>query len=131
MSLLSCFLLKEGKATAAMGVDVDPSILEAAKLVSSALGVDPVYRQQDFDSPSGWENELKEFKPDLVFALNVLNWVQDKERFLNFLGCFDEIIFEGHDDFETERNNFKARGFRNIKLISITERKRPVIHCRR
>lgn len=131
MSFLSCFVLKEGKASAAMGVDVNPSILKAAKLVSSALGVDPVYRQQDFDSSDDWENELKEFRPDIVFALNVLNWVQDGERFLDFLGSFDEIIFEGHDDFETERSKFVARGFRDIELISITERKRPIIHCRK
>jgi len=131
MSFLSCFVLKEGKASAAMGVDIDPSILKAAKLVSSALGVDPVYRQQDFDSSGDWENELKEFRPDIVFGLNVLNWVQDGERFLNFLGFFDEVIFEGHDDFETERSNFVARGFRDVELVSITERKRPILHCRK
>lgn len=131
MSLLSCFLLKEERAAAAMGVDIDPNILEAAKLVSSALGVDPAYRQQDFDSTSDWEKGFKEFRPDTVFALNVLNWVKDKERFLDFLGSFDEIIFEGHDDFETEKRNFVARGFRDVRLISITERKRPVMHCRK
>ncbi len=131
MSLLSCFLLREGQATAAMGVDIDPGILKSAKLVSTALGVGPEYRQQDFDSQSDWENELKEFGPDIVFALNVLNWVRDKERFLNFLGLFDEIIFEGHDDFETEKNRFVARGYRDVELISITERERPVIHCRK
>lgn len=131
MSLLSCFLLKEENATAAMGVDIDPEILKSAKLVSSALCVDPEYRQQDFDSTGDWENELREFMPDIVFALNVLNWVNDKERFLDFLGLFDEIILEGHDDFETEKKRFETRGYRDIELISITERQRPVIHCRK
>jgi hypothetical protein len=131
MSLLSCFLLKEEKAAAAMGVDIDASILKAANLVSSALGVASQYKQQDFDSPEDWEKELKEFKPDIVFALNVLNWVQDKGRLMNFLGLFNEVIFEGHDDFKTEKERFASRGFLNINLVCMTERNRPVLHCRK
>jgi hypothetical protein len=32
-----------------------------------------------------------------VFALNLLNWVEDKTRLLAVLGRFEELIFEGHD----------------------------------
>jgi len=131
MSFLSCFLLKEEKVTAALGVDIDANILKAAKLVSTALGVAPEYKQQNFDSLNDWEEELTAFKPDIVFALNVLNWVQDKERLMNFLGSFNEVIFEGHDDFETEKGRFASRGFMNIDLVCMTERNRPVLHCRK
>jgi hypothetical protein len=126
MSFLSCFLLKEERA-----VDMDADVLEAANLVSSALGVKPSYKQQNFDSPDNWEDKLRDFKPDIVFALNVLNWVQDKERLLKFLGCFNEVVFEGHDDYETEKNRFLLHGFKEIRLVSKSERNRPVIHCRK
>lgn len=131
MSFLSCFLLKEKRAAATMGVDVDATILEAARLVASSLGVEPEYKQLDFDSLGNWEAELAEFKPDIVFALNVLNWVQDKKRFLAFLGCYNEVILEGHDDVETECNRFRTLGFNDIKLISTSERNRPIIHCKK
>lgn len=131
MALLSSALLKEKKAKAALGVDVDSKILESAKLVSSALGVMPKFRQQDLDSPDDWETELSNFRPDVVFALNVLNWVKDKERLMNFLGRFNEVIFEGHDSVEVESERFRKAGFKDVRLVTTTERKRPVLHCRK
>jgi hypothetical protein len=129
MSLLSCYLLLKGGAESALAVDVDAEILESAKLVSSALNVSPKYMQVDFDSEYDWEADLGEFSPDIVFALNVLNWVKDKPRLLNFLGRFDEVIFEGHESFEVERERFEKTGFANVELISLTERNRPLMHC--
>lgn len=131
MSLLSCFLLKEKRPAAVIGVDVDADILEAARLVATAFNVDLVYKQLNFDSADNWEGTLTEFRADIVFALNVLNWVQDKKRFLTFLGGYNEIIFEGHDDFETECNRFRKMGFKDIKLVHISERKRHILHCRK
>jgi 2-polyprenyl-3-methyl-5-hydroxy-6-metoxy-1,4-benzoquinol methylase len=129
MSLLSCSLLLEKGAESALAVDIDAEILEAAKLVSSALNVSPEYMQVDFDSLNDWEADLSKFSPDLVFALNVLNWVKDKSRLLNFLGRFNEVIFEGHDSFEVERERFEKVGFNKVELISLTERNRPLMHC--
>jgi len=129
MSLLSCYLLLHKEAEAALAVDVDFKILESARLVSSAFGVTPEYKQVDLDSSSNWEADLCEFAPDIVFALNVLNWVADKTRFLKFLGRFEEVIFEGHDSFEIEKSRFEEVGFSKIFLISLTERNRPLMHC--
>ncbi|MCC6503774.1 MAG: hypothetical protein IT362_11665 [Deltaproteobacteria bacterium] len=131
MALLSSSLLKEKKAKAALAVDIDGKILESAKLVASALGVMPKFRQQDLDSPEDWETELSNFKPDLVFALNVLNWVKDKDRLIRFLGRFNELIFEGHDSVEIESERFRKAGFKDIRLVTTTERSRPVLHCRK
>ncbi|MDP2689602.1 MAG: methyltransferase domain-containing protein [Deltaproteobacteria bacterium] len=131
MGLLSISLLREKKAKAALGVDADAKILESAKLLSSAHGVLPKFRQQDLDSPEEWEAELAEFKPDIVFALNVLNWVKDKDRLMSFLGRFNEVVFEGHDSVETETGRFRDAGFADIRLITTSERKRPVLHCRK
>lgn len=131
MGLLSTYLLKDCNVKAALAVDIDTKILEAAKLVAMAFDVKPALRVQDFDAPEDWESQLIDFKPDIVFALNVLNWVQDKQRLLNFLGCFQEVIFEGHDNFDTESERLHAVGFRNIKIVGISEREREVLHCRR
>lgn len=131
MSLLSCFLIREEKAAAVMGVDIDASILEAAKLVSSAFNVAPEYKQIDFDSPENWEDLLSGFNPDVVFALNVLNWVQCKSRFMDFLGRFEEVIFEGHDSFDIEKERFVQCGFSNVSLVCMTERNRPILHCQK
>ena len=131
MGLLSTFLVKEKGAIAAMGIDIDKDILHSADLVSRAFGVDVSHKQVNFDAPGDWETELAGFQPDIVFALNVLNWVEDKQRLMRFLGRFPEVIFEGHDDVETESSRFKAVGFTKVELVSMTERKRPVLHCRK
>lgn len=129
MALLSAHLLKYAKASAAMCVDIDDNILQSATLVASALGVKPIFRQQNLDAPDNWENELAAFKPDIVFALNVLNWVENKNRLMRFLGLFNEVIFEGHDSVEVEMYRFREVGFTKIDLITVTERNRPVLHC--
>ncbi len=129
MALLSAHLLKYAKASAAMCVDIDDNILQSATLVSSALGVKPIFRQQNLDAPDSWENELAAFKPDIVFALNVLNWVENKDRLMRFLGIFNEVIFEGHNSVEVEMFRFQEVGFTKINLVTVTERNRPVLHC--
>jgi len=129
LSLLSCFLLKENNAQAALAIDVDAKIIEGAQYVSSALHVSPEYLQIDLDSTSDWENKLALFEPDVVFALSVLNWVQDKNRLLSFLGRFPEVIFEGHDSIEIETERFRRVGFQHVDLIALSERGRPILYC--
>jgi predicted Ser/Thr protein kinase len=131
MALLSTFLLKYENAKAALAVDVDAKIIESAELIGLAFGVKPLLKIQNFDAPEDWETKLADFKPDIVFALNILNWVQDKKRFLNFLGQFHEVIFEGHDSFKVESEKLSDVGFKRINIIGTTERNRQVLHCRK
>jgi len=131
MGLLSTFLLKDSHASAILAVDIDPKILESAKQIGTAFGVKPALKVIDFDDPRDWETKLFDFRPDIVFALNVLNWVEDKERLLNFLGRFREIIFEGHDSFVVESNRLSNVGFKQINIVGISERNRQVLHCRK
>jgi len=112
-------------------VDIDARILEVAKLISMAFGVKPVLKVQDLDAPEDWESQLIDFKPDIVFALNVLNWVQDKQRLLDFLGRFEEVIFEGHDSFDVERKRLSDVGFKEINIVGVSERGREVVYCRK
>jgi Phosphotransferase enzyme family len=131
MALLSTFLLKEAGAAAALAVDRDPMILEAAAKVAQAFGVQPQLRRVDFDRDAAWEDQLEAFAPDVVVALSVLRWVQDKARFLAFLGRFDEVIFEGHDSSRTERARLRQAGFGAIDLVDTSERGRPIILARK
>lgn len=129
MGLLSCYLIREAGASQTLGIDMDLGILESARMVAQVFDVNVEFRQTDFDSDVVWERKLVEYCPDIVFALNVLNWVRDKERFLKFLGEFREVIFEGHDSFEIESARLRGVGFRKIRRITITERYRDVLHC--
>lgn len=131
MGLLSIYLLKEAGAANSIGVDHDKKILESAKLISEVFEVNPVFRQINFDSAKDWESELSSYKIDIVFALNVLNWVNDKERFLRFLSNFPEVIFEGHDTTEVERKRFEQIGFNTIDEIGYSERERIILRCRK
>lgn len=131
LALLSGFLLKEGGALKAMAVDTDTAILEAAGNFRSALGVDTLLGQANFDDAGDWENDLLAFGADVVFALSVLNWVRDKDRFLRFLARHRCVIFEGHDDFNTERDRFREVGFEDIRLVAVSERGRPLLICTR
>ena len=131
MALVSTFVLKEAGAAAALAVDRDPAILEAAERVAEAFGVQPQFRQIDFDRDSDWEKQLQAFAPDVVVALSVLHWVRDKARFLAFLGLFDEVIFEGHDSSRTERSRLRQAGFTEIDLVDTSERGRPILLARK
>jgi len=131
MGLLSIHLLKEAGAAKCIGVDHDKKILESAKLISEVFEVKPVFKQVNFDSAKDWESDLLSYKIDIVFALNVLNWVNDKDRFLKFLSNFPEIIFEGHDTTEVERKRFEQIGFNTIKKIGYSERERIILRCRK
>jgi predicted Ser/Thr protein kinase len=127
MGLLSTYLMKFENASAAIGVDYEQKIIESADIVSEVFGVNVRHIQADFDRDDNWEQPLIDFEPDVVFALNVLNWLDDKQRFLNFLGQFNTVIIEGHESKEVEVERLKGVGFRNHNLIHISERGRPII----
>ncbi|MCD6440480.1 MAG: hypothetical protein J7L86_01655, partial [Candidatus Marinimicrobia bacterium] len=95
-----------------------------------ALNVDIHTEKISFDDKNNnWESKLEAFSPDIVFALNVLNWVEDKNRLINFLGRFNKLIFEGHDSYQIERTRLQKVGFKNFNLIVMSERKRPLFIC--
>jgi serine/threonine protein kinase len=129
MGLLSIYLLKEAGAAKCIGVDHDKKILESAKLISEVFEVNPVFKQTNFDTTKDWESDLLSYEIDIVFALNVLNWVNDKDRLLKFLSNFPVIIFEGHETTEVERKRFEQIGFNTIEEIGYSERERIILKC--
>ena len=131
LGLLSIFLLREEAVDAALAVDRDGRILAAGAMAARAFGVRPEFRRVDFDRDADWEAALLAFRPDVVVALSVLNWVADRARLLAFLGRCDEVVYEGHDSARVERRRLRAAGFTTLELIATSERGRPVLHCRK
>jgi hypothetical protein len=130
VGLLSTSALLRG-ADAALGVDADSTILQANALLQQAFGVRYELTQLNFDDPTPWETRLGAFRPTVVTALSVLNWVTDKERFVNFLGRFNTVILEGHDSELVEAERLEKVGFNDIQLIATSERQRPVLIARK
>ena len=131
MGLLGAYLMKEAKAAAVFGIDYDRSIIESAKIIDTVFEVEVEREVVNLDTDNDWEGTLNSFRPDIVFALNVLNWVENKNRLLEFLGGVEEVIFEGHDELEIEKKRLKKVGFKEIRVVGSSERKRPVLLCRK
>jgi 2-polyprenyl-3-methyl-5-hydroxy-6-metoxy-1,4-benzoquinol methylase/tRNA A-37 threonylcarbamoyl transferase component Bud32 len=129
MGLLATHLAKHSGPSAVMGIDIDAEILRSAKLVVTAFGVEVDFMRVDFDDERQWESGLAKFAPDIVFALNVLNWVKDKDRLLAFLGRFNEVVVEGHDSCDIETRRLREVGFQKVRLVTISERGRPLLHA--
>jgi len=130
LGLLSTFALRDG-AAAALGVDIDATLLEANRLLQQAFRVSYPTRHLDFDDAAAWEDELAAFGPTIVTALSVFHWVRDSQRFLRFLSRFNVLLFEGHDSDAVELARLKEGGFNDVTLVGRSERNRSVFLARR
>ena len=128
MGLLSSHIKFHNPSCKILGIDHDKNIIKSAKIISEALNVDCNFKCVDIDKDIE-KNEYKNF--DIIFCLNVLNWVKNKSKLLNFLKNSKELIFEGHDNYKTEKARLRSIGFKKIKLVINTERNRPLIHCKK
>jgi SAM-dependent methyltransferase len=126
MGLLSTWLLKEGNAASALGVDSDPLILASAKQVADAFSVNASFEKVNLDAAYEWEKRFEPADFDVVFVLNVLNLVQDKQRLMNFLGGFPLVVFEGHDQDAVEIKRFSDAGFPIHRILGTSDRGRTV-----
>ena len=126
LGLLGVFAMSGG-AEDVLGVDADSVILDANRLVQQAFQVTYRTTRCDFNAATNWEDELTAFRPSIVTALSVLNWVSDKDRFVRFLGRFNTLLFEGHDDISAEITRLQAVGFNRFERIGRSERDRSVI----
>jgi tRNA A-37 threonylcarbamoyl transferase component Bud32/SAM-dependent methyltransferase len=124
LGLFSAFARCEG-AQMCVGVDHDPTILEGARLVSNAFHVNNEFYLVDFDAEDRWEERFHEF--DLVIALNVVNWLKNKDRFLAFLSRYNEVLYEGHEALNIEYGRLRRAGFNHIEIVMVSERNRAVL----
>lgn len=70
---------------------------------------------------------LLEYGADVLFCLNVWNWVPDKALLSRLIASTPEIVYEGHDSVVDETARLTAMGF-DVDLVTMTERGRPVLH---
>lgn len=127
MGLFSTFLKLNG-AKECTGLDIDKDVINAAKVVAQAFQVENNYFLENFDS-LGWEEKYRGY--DLVIALSVLNWLERKLEFLNFLSEHKELLYEGHDSFHVEYDRLISCGFNFIQVISVSERGRIIFYARK
>ena len=57
---------------------------------------------------------------DIVVAMSIYKWVDDKERFLQYLSQFRSILYEGHDPDDIEIERFAKYGFSH-KVVGKTQ----------
>jgi hypothetical protein len=128
MGLLSIHAKLSGAAFC-LGVDVDKDILLAANLASRAFGTEVTHRQLDLGDSFRWEEELNGF--DIVSALSVLHWIEDKGRVWSFISKHREVLYEGHESEQEAEGNLRKAGFTHIVSIGITERNRHMFYALR
>lgn len=128
MGLLPAFALLHG-ARKATGIDADPRILVAARLVARAFGVTPELVGADLIDGPDWESRAA--PADIVFAMSLLRWLPENGRALEFLRTQQELVYEGHDPLPVEIERLRRWGFSETQVLLTTERGRSLVWCRR
>jgi SAM-dependent methyltransferase len=127
MGLLSSFARIHG-ASSAQGVDYDPQLVDAAKLVALALDSGAEFERVDLASSEPWEERVG--SGDIVSALSLMHWLSPdvQERVLRFLGKHREVLYEGHDPLEVETARLRRAGFTTVRVLATTERERVLLY---
>lgn len=112
MGFVPTFTLKYGGAKEATGIDYNS--LQNAKKVAKAFEVPSRLLELDMDRDN--YEEILGYDYDIVFCMSTYHWVKKKEKLLAYLSNFDHIIYEGHDDDETELKRFIPLGYHYKKL---------------
>lgn len=123
MGLLSSFALLEG-AESAVGADHDPAIVESARDVAAAFGVDSRFEVVDLMEDPGWETRVG--RGDVAVAMSLVHWLRDPSRVFAFLAEHREVIFEGHGPARVETARLRELGFDRVTPILVSERGRTV-----
>lgn len=118
VALASTYLLKYRNAGLCTAIDRPddllalhgmPYLIQAADMIHQAFHVSPHILQIDMNH-ADYEKELG-YDYDILFCMSFLKWVDDKDRLLEYLSHFREIIFEGHEEDAIEIQRFQNKGF--------------------
>ena len=124
LGLLSVWAAREGAIC--HGYEYEADILEGSKLVASAFGVSERcnWSQVDFNNKEDTDSIVDEF--DICTCLSVMNWVRNKEKFIDFLSRQRIVIYEGHNEDQIEIGRLRQAGFAGIEKVAVSERGRGV-----
>jgi predicted Ser/Thr protein kinase len=109
--------------------DIDSDIVECAKKLSDIMELDNLTHEvRDLNSIGSFQ-DLDRI--DFMFATSVHFWLKDTTEFDRLMNLAKEVIYEGHEQHDVERDRLKAWGFTEIKSIGITGRLRSVFYARK
>ncbi len=119
MGIFLTYLKKFRNINIGVGIDEPDEMLaatnkkdtiKAAKLLAEGFGVDLSFIQMDLNKENYEEKVGTNF--DIVVAMSIFKWIDDQDRFLNYLSQFKTVIYEGHDSDEVEIERFAKYGFK-------------------
>lgn len=96
-----------------------PNTMTAAKKLDDAFKVSNDYLQIDLND-SNYESHIGT-NFDIVIVMSILKWIDDKERFLNYLKNFNTIIYEAHESNKEIIELFSRIGFNKYKILGETQ----------
>jgi len=136
MGMVPAFLLKYCGLDKATAIDMNPVHIEATEIVRQAFKI-PKKRMRIIKlnlDESDYE-DLLGYDYDVIFCLSFLRWVKNKEKFLNYLSKFENVILEPHDLDGDFVKTFKDIGFNNNMCLgesrighSFSDKKKRVVY---
>ena len=115
-----CMLYGAKRVTA---VDVHEDVLEAGRTLAKAADVNIDFQKGNLSSREFIDFILgREY--DLVIALSVLHWLENRDEVLRLLAVAPRVLYEGHNPPSVEINLLQSLGFGNVQLIGYSERLR-------
>jgi tRNA A-37 threonylcarbamoyl transferase component Bud32/SAM-dependent methyltransferase len=122
-----CMLCGAQRVTA---VDVYEDILDAARMVADAAGVEVDFVKGDLNSSDFVERLLGQ-EYDVILALSVTHWIKNRDQAARILAAAPILIFEGHSPASEEADNLRELGFAAVELLGYSERLRAMFRASR
>lgn len=122
-----CMLCGAEKVT---GVDVYEDILDAARMLASAAGVEVDFVKGDLNS-SDFVDWLLGQEYDVVLALSVTHWIESRDQAARILTAAPMLLFEGHSPASEEADHLRELGFAKVELVGYSERLRAMYRASR
>jgi len=112
------------------GVDVYDDILDAARMVANAAGVEVDFIKGDLNSPDFVDWLLKQ-EYDVVLALSVAHWIENRDQAARILNSAPTLLFEGHAPASEEAVHLRGLGFAKVEPVGYSERLRAMYRASR
>ena len=117
-------------AQSVTAVDVHDDILDAARMVAEAAKVQVDFVTGNLNS-SDFVDLLLGREYDVVLALSVAHWIEDRDQAARILGAAPTLLFEGHSPALEEADHLRGLGFTEVQLVGYSERLRALYRASR
>ncbi len=117
-------------AQSVTAVDVHDDILDGARMVADAAGVQVDFVKGDLNS-SEFVDLLLGREYDVVLALSVAHWIEDRDQAARILRTAPTLLFEGHSPASEEADHLHGLGFTEVQLVGYSERLRALYRASR